>query len=90
MRLNNFGAGGNIFTKRLQTTCRETGVIICVQFLEGLPPKIWEGQRNVQISTRFPTTFDVDPEYLRNGFTYRTSEKLDQPQPLARWTKEIW
>ena len=92
MRLNNFGAGGNIFTKLLQTTCREAGVmIICVQFLEGLPPKIWEGQKNVQISARFPTTFDFDPEYLRNGSTYRTSEKkLDQPQPLPRWTKQIW
>ena len=75
MRLNNFGAGGNIFTKLLQTTCREAGVIICVQFLEGLPPKIWEGQKNVQNSARFLTTFDFDPEYLRNGCKYRTSEK---------------
>jgi len=75
MRLNNLGAGGNIFTKLLQTTCLEAGVIICVQFLEGLPAKIWEGQKNVQISARFLTTFDFDPEYLRNGSIYRTSEK---------------
>jgi len=75
MRLNNFGAGGNIFTKLLQTTRHEAGVIICVQFLEGLPPKICEGQKNVQISARFLTTFDFDPEYLRKGSTYRTSEK---------------
>ena len=31
--------------------------------------------KNVQISARFPTTFDFDPEYLQNGSTYRTSEK---------------
>jgi len=45
MRLNNFRAGGNIFMKLLQTTCRETMVIICVQLLEGLPPEIWEDQK---------------------------------------------
>jgi len=85
MRLNNFGAGGNIFTKLLQTKCRDEGVIICVQFLEGLPPKIWEAQKNVQISARFLTTFDFDPEYLRNRSTYGTPEKkLDQSQTLPR------
>ena len=36
MRLNNFGIGGSIFTKLFQTTFREAGVIMCVQFLEGL------------------------------------------------------
>ena len=74
MRFNNFGAGGNIFTKLLQTTCREAGVIICIQFLEGLPLK-FRGPKNVQISARFLTTFDFDPKYLRNGSAYRTSEK---------------
>ena len=38
------------------------GVITCVQFLEGPPPKIWEGQKNVQISERLRTTFDFDRE----------------------------
>ena len=33
-------------------------------FLEGPPPKIWEGQKNVQISERLLTTFDFDREYL--------------------------
>jgi len=45
----------NIF----HTTCRETGVITWVKLLEGRPPKIWEGQKNVQISARFLTTFDL-------------------------------
>ena len=67
MRLNNFGADGNIFMKLLQTTCREAGVIICVQVLEGMPPKIWEGQKNLQISAQFLTTFEFDSEYPRNG-----------------------
>jgi len=61
--------------KLLQTTCRQAGVITRVQLLEGPPRKIWEGQKNVQISARFLTTFDFDREYLRNGSTYRTSEK---------------
>jgi len=53
-------------------------------------PKIWNGQKTVQISARFLTTFDFDREYFRNGSTYRTSEKnLDQPQPLPRWMKKI-
>jgi len=39
------GAGGSILTKLLQTTCSEAGVIICVQFLEGPPLKICEGQK---------------------------------------------
>jgi len=75
MSLNNFGAGGSIFTKLLQTTGRNAGVITRVQLLEGPPPKIWDGQKNVQISARFLTTFDFDRKYLRNGSTYRTSEK---------------
>jgi len=37
--------------------------------------KIWEGQKNVQISARFLTTFDFDREYLQNGSAYQKSEK---------------
>jgi len=53
MSLNNFRAGGSIFMKLLQTSGRNAGVITRVQLLEGPPPKIWEGQKNVQISARF-------------------------------------
>ena len=49
-------------------------MITCVQFLEGPPPKIWEGQ-NVQISERLRTTFDFDREYLRNVWACQKSEK---------------
>ena len=69
-RLNNFGAGGSIFTKLIQTTCRNAGVITRVQLLEGQPPKICEGQKNVQILARFLTTFDFDRKHLQNGSTY--------------------
>ena len=80
MSLNDFGAGGITLTKLLQTTCREAGVITRIQLLEDPPPpppkkKNWEGQKNIQISTLFLTTFDFDRKYLRNASTYRTSEK---------------
>ena len=44
------------------------------KFAKGAPYKIWEGE-NVQNSARFVTTFDFDRKYLRNGSTYRKSEK---------------
>jgi len=66
------GISSQIF---IQTTCREPGVITWVQFLEGLPPKIWEGKETVQNFSQFLTTFDVDREYLWNGFTNRKSKK---------------
>jgi len=33
----------------IHTTCREPGVITWVQFLVGLPPKIWEGKKTSKI-----------------------------------------
>jgi len=52
----------------------------------------WCGRLN--FGARFLTTFDFDREYLRNGSTYRTSEKkLHQTQPLPLWAKkfgELW
>jgi len=60
--------------KLFRSTCREAGVIIWVQFLEGPPPKIQERQKIVQNFARFLTTFDFDREYLRNGSTCRKSE----------------
>jgi len=37
----------------IRTTCREPGVITWVQFLEGLPPKIWEGKKPSKIFRDF-------------------------------------
>jgi len=44
------------------------------KFARGAPHKIWEGE-NVQNLARFVTTFAFDRKYLRNGSTYRKSEK---------------
>jgi len=88
MRLNNFGAGRNIFTKLLQTMCREAGVIICIQFLEGLPPKIWEGQKTPkfrrnfwQLSTLIPNISgtDLHIEHLKKPNVEGVA--IDQPLP---------
>jgi len=38
-------------------------------------PKIWEGEKNVQNSARFLTTFDSDREYLRSDSRYAKSER---------------
>jgi len=59
----------------IQTTCREPGIITWVQFVEGLPPKIWDGKKTVQFFSRFLTTFDFDREYLWNGSPNRKSKK---------------
>jgi len=53
MSLNNFGAGGSILSKLLQTTCHEAGVIKRVQLLEGPPPKIFEGQKTSKFRRDF-------------------------------------
>jgi len=59
----------------IHTTCREAGVITWVHLLEGLPPKIFDGQKIVQNFARFLTIFDFDRQYLRNGSTNRKSKK---------------
>jgi len=66
------GISSQIF---VHTTCREPGVITWVHLLEGLPPKIWESEKNVQNFSRFLTTFEFDREYLRNGSTNRKWKK---------------
>ena len=71
----------------IQTTCREPGVITCVQFLEGVPPKIWEGQKTVQFFSRFLTTFNFDREYLHK---LKIGKVVDQLQPLPRWAKKVF
>jgi len=47
---------------------------VVTNFTRGAPYKIWEG-KNVQNSELFVTTFDFDRKYLRNGSTYRKSDK---------------
>ena len=65
-------------------------MITGVPFLEGQPLKFGRAIKRLNFGAIFEN-FRLDREYLQNGSTYRTSEKkLDQPQPLPRWRKEIW
>jgi len=75
MSAYNFGGSGRTFTKPYQGTWLKAGVIKWTLILQrGAPYIIWEG-KNVQNSARFLTTFELHREYLRNGSTYRKSEK---------------
>ena len=62
--------------------------------MEGRPPKIWEGQKNVQNSVRFLTTFDFDREYLRNHSTYPKSKRnvfdSDSSRVPRKKSGELW
>jgi len=92
----NFGGSVNILMRLFQPTCREAGVITCVglQFLEGPPYKIWDDQKNVQISARFLTTFDFDREYLRNVWAKQKSEQYlisyNPSQVGQKKSGELW
>jgi len=63
----NFGTSGNILMKLFQPTCRETGVITCVQFLEGPPPKIWEGQKTSKFRRDFQQLSTLIANISRTG-----------------------
>jgi len=53
VRPYNFAASGRFLTKLFQTTCCEGEVIMWVPFLEGQPPKIWEGQKTSKFRRDF-------------------------------------
>jgi len=71
----NFAGSGPTLTKLYQVTWLEAGMIKWTLILQGVPPTKFGRAKNVQNSARFLTTFDFDREYLRNGSTYRKSEK---------------
>jgi len=71
----NFGGRSSYLTKLYQRTWLEAEVIKWTQILQGVPPAKFGRAKNVQNSARFLTTFEFDREYLRNGCTYRKSEK---------------
>jgi len=75
-----------------QSTCREAGVINWVEFLEGSPQKIQEGQKIVQNFSRFLTTFDFDREYPRKSERICISKirkVVYQLPTLPRWVKKV-
>ena len=75
MSAYNFGHSVLTVTKLYQGTWLEAGVIKWTLILQGVPPTKFRRAKKVQNSARFWTTFDFDREYLRNGSTYRKSEK---------------
>ena len=80
------GISSQIF---IRTTCRELGVIMCVQFLDGLPPKIWDGEKRSKsgaISDNFRIWSRISPERIHKS---KIEKVVNQLQPLLRWTKKV-
>jgi len=81
------GTSSQIF---IQTTCRELGVIMWVQFLDGLPPKIWDGEKRSKsgtISDNFRIWSRMSPERIHKS---KIEKVVHQLQPLLRWTIKSW
>jgi len=79
-KVNNFRVSGSILTGLLSVDAPwsrsdNLGTILHTIFTRPAPRNLWR-PKNVQNFSRFLTTYDFDPEYLRNGSTYRKSEKL--------------
>ena len=75
MRVYNFGGSGHNLTKFYQRMWLIARVIRWTLILQGVPPTKFGRVKNVQNLARFLTTVDFDHKYLRNGSTYRKSEK---------------
>jgi len=75
MSAYNFEGSGPNLMKLYHGTWFEAEMIKWILILQGVSPTKFGRAKNVQNSARFLTTFDLDHEYLRNGSTYRKSEK---------------
>jgi len=73
MSAYNFGVSGRNLTKLYHGMSLIAGVITWPLILQGVPLQNLGGQKNVQKSAQFLTTFDFDREYLRNRSTCRKS-----------------
>jgi len=78
------GISSQIF---IQTTCCEPGVIKWVQFLDGPPPKIWDGKKTSkifcdfwQLSTLIANISETDPqiENWKSSWSTTTPPTLDK------------
>ena len=78
------GISSQIF---IQTTCRKLGVIIMwVQFLDGLPPKIWDGEsrsKSGAISDKFRLWSWISPERIRKIENRKNSSSTTTPPTLG-------
>jgi len=75
MCVYNLGGSWRNFTKFYQRMWLIVEVIKRTLILQGVPLIKFGRVKNVQNSARFLTTFEFDRKYLRNGSTYRKSEK---------------
>jgi len=94
MRAYNFESSGHNLTKFYRGMWLIHGVIMCTLILQGVPPTKFGRVKNVQNSARLLTTFYFDRKYLRNGSTYRKSEKyltnyISSPIRLKK-SGELW
>ena len=81
------GISSQIF---IQTTCRELGVIMWVHFLDGLPPKIWDGEnrsKSSAISDKFRIWSRISPERIHKS---KIEKVVHQLQPFLRWAIKSW
>jgi len=80
------GISSQIF---IQTTCREPGVIIWVQFLDGLPQKIWDGEKRSKsgaISDSFRLWSRMSPEGIHKS---KIGKVVDHTTPRALGEKKL-
>jgi len=66
---------------------------MCVQFLKGLPPKFWDGQKTSKFRRDLSQLSTLIANVSRSDRHVEHLKKLDQPQPLPRWVKklgELW
>ena len=80
MHVNNFGTNGTSSQIFIQTTCRQPGVITWVQFLGGVPHKIWEGKKPSkiwrdfwQLSTLIANISETDPQIDNRKSSWSTT-----------------
>ena len=79
------GISSQIF---IQTTCREPGVITCVQFMEDLPPKIWKRKKLPKffaISDNFRLWSRISAERIHKS---KIEKAVHQLRPLRRRAKK--
>jgi len=93
MRVYIFGGSGPNLTKFYQRMWLIARVVKWTLILQGMPPTKFGRVKNVENSARFLITFEFDRKYLRNGSTYRKSEKClinYISSPIGEKFGEIW
>jgi len=72
----------------IRTMCRELGVIMWVQFLDDMSPKIWDGEKRSKsgaIPDNFRLWSRISPERIHKS---KIEKVVHQLRPLQRWRKK--